>query len=106
LLVGRELNFSSSASSNTSGADAATNTTAILPFSQDTALAAVGSGRLFYQAQTGDLVMRQVGTNNDTVLPLEVPAKNGTSLAAVQWANATEVGLSFPSVYFLRLLKR
>jgi hypothetical protein len=53
---------------------------------------------LFYQAETGDLVMHQVGADNDTVINLGVPAKNGTSLAAVQWDDANEAGLSFPSV--------
>jgi hypothetical protein len=58
-------------------------------------LAASGSGKLFFQATTGDLVMREVSAENDTVLSLGVPAKNGTSLACVEWDDGNEVGTPY-----------
>ncbi|KAA8893053.1 hypothetical protein FN846DRAFT_914519 [Sphaerosporella brunnea] len=80
-----------------SGATTSANSTAAMKFSADTALAATGSGKLFYQAETGHLVMHDFNAKNDTVLNVGVAPKNGTSLACVEWDNGNQLRLYYLS---------
>ncbi|KAI5820446.1 hypothetical protein BZA77DRAFT_349172 [Pyronema omphalodes] len=64
---------------------------------RDAPLAAVASGKVFFQTDSGDLVLSTLSTKSEEFIRPSVPAKNGTSLAAVEWSSGDEIRLFYLS---------
>ncbi|KAI5819148.1 hypothetical protein BZA77DRAFT_305897 [Pyronema omphalodes] len=68
-----------------------------IPIPSDAPLAAVASGKVFFQTNSGDLVLSTMSTKSEEVIKPSVPAKNGTPLAAVELGNGDEIRLFYLS---------
>jgi hypothetical protein len=87
--------FNRKTKTSSGSAPSASKAPARIPIPSDAPLAAVASGKVFFQTDSGDLVLSTLSTKSEEIIKPSVPAKNGTSLAAIEWNSGNEVRVSF-----------